>query len=161
MDWCASRQVGVLSVVSTPSRGHTKEQHTPQMDTVPRLPSSSRSLTALTANLSGRFQNVKISPVATPGTQASKPLFPKRSVKKIDFLNMCVVWQGLLAANIPANELETKCRDKLSWNWYVVNGTGLDRSVVLVKSYLLQSNQINHPRNNPGRGRTYDSTCDA
>jgi hypothetical protein len=66
-----------------------------------------------------------------------------------------------LVANIPANELETKCRDKLSWNWYVVNGTGLDRSVVLVKSYLLQSNQINHPRNNPGRGRTYDSTCDA
>jgi len=72
-----------------------------------------------------------------------------------------MVWHGLLVANIPANELETRCRDRLSWNWYVVNGIGLERSDVLMKSYLLQSDQVNRSRKDVGRDRTYDPTCDA
>jgi hypothetical protein len=58
-------------------------------------------------------------------------------------------------ANIPANELETRCRDRLSWNWYVVKGTGLERSDVLMKSYLLQFDKVTVPVRMPEEiGRT-------
>jgi hypothetical protein len=64
----------------------------------------------------------------------------------------------LLIANIPASELETRCRDKLSWNWHFGNSTGLERGDALMKSYLLQSDEVNR---DPRRDRAYDPTYDA
>jgi len=61
----------------------------------------------------------------------------------------------LLIGNIPASELETRCRDKFSRNRYFRNGTGLERGDVLIKSHLLQSDEINR---DPGRDRMYDLT---